>query len=120
MRIEIPSDHGGKYVEGGMIKTMKNGFILAQNCHPKNPEYKGDFAIYTTAPDAVVDYTLFRGAWFDGRWQHVRRCPVGRVLRCFSLCSLEVKGGRIAQCPGFVCVVCSPLHAEARSGPGGP
>lgn len=67
MKIEIPSEFGGRYHQGGSIQKMKNGFVLAQNCFPHAPHYKGDFGIFTTNPDVVVDHSLFRGGWFDSR-----------------------------------------------------
>lgn len=74
MQIELPSDHGGKYLAGGSIQRVKGGFILSQKCLPKKPEYEGHCALFTTAPDVVVDYKLFRGGWFDTRsimWKDV-------------------------------------------------
>ena len=67
MKIEIPSDFGGRYEEGGSIQKMKNGFVLAQSCFPDKPHYKGDFGIFTTDKNVVVDHCLFRGGWFDAR-----------------------------------------------------
>lgn len=67
MKIEIPSDFGGNYERGGSIQKMKNGFVLAQECFPDKPHYKGDFGIFTTNKDVIVDHSLFRGGWFDAR-----------------------------------------------------
>ena len=67
IRIEIPSEFGGRYQRGGHIGSMKNGFLLSQKCHSKKPQYKGDFGIFTTDENVVVDHSLFRGGWFDAR-----------------------------------------------------
>lgn len=67
MRIEKPSEFGGNYELGGYIQSMQNGFVLSQKCHSKKPHYKGDFGIFTTYADVVVDHSLFRGGWFDAR-----------------------------------------------------
>jgi hypothetical protein len=67
MRIEIPSEWGGNYESGHSIKGMPGGFLLKQECHPDKPHYKGDFAIFTDAPETVVDLSWFRGGWFDSR-----------------------------------------------------
>lgn len=64
MRIEQRSDFGGKYAKGNSVNKMQNGFILSQACTPENPEFKGDFAVFTRE-QAVVDYCWFRGGWFD-------------------------------------------------------
>jgi uncharacterized protein (DUF608 family) len=74
MRIERPSEFGGNYERGGHIQQMKNGFMLSQKCHSKKPHFKGDFGIFTSAKDVVVDHSLFRGGWFDARsiiWKDV-------------------------------------------------
>ncbi len=74
MKIEIPSEFGGRYKEGDTIKSMKGGYILSQACLPEKPHFKGDFAIYTTDKNVVVDHSLFRGGWFDSRtimWQDI-------------------------------------------------
>ncbi|HQH41894.1 MAG TPA: GH116 family glycosyl hydrolase, partial [Bacteroidales bacterium] len=51
------------------------GFILSQACLPGKPWYRGDFAIWTDEPSAVIDYCWFRGGWFDARtllWKDIR------------------------------------------------
>lgn len=67
MRIENPSEFGGNYARGGHIQEMKNGFVLSQKCHSQKPHYKGDFGIFSNDPNVIVDYSLFRGGWFDAR-----------------------------------------------------
>ncbi len=67
MKIERPSEFGGQHKNGGSIQKIKNGFVLAQKCFPDKPHYKGDFGIFTTDKDVVVDHSLFRGGWFDAR-----------------------------------------------------
>lgn len=60
--------------EGNSIKSMKNGFVLSQECQPKNPHFKGEFGIFTDTDEVVVDHCMFRGGWFDGRtilWKYV-------------------------------------------------
>lgn len=47
------------------IKATKNGFILSQIGTVKKPYNKGDFAIYTDDSTAVINYSWFRGGWFD-------------------------------------------------------
>jgi len=75
MRIEIPSEWGGRYAGRDSIMEMKNGFILEQSCFPDKPHYKGEFAFFTDDPDVVVDYCWFRGGWFDSRtflWKNIK------------------------------------------------
>ena len=67
MKVEIPSEFGGRYEGGDSIQKIKNGFALAQKCFPDKPHYKGDFGIYTMDENVVVDHSLFRGGWFDAR-----------------------------------------------------
>ena len=58
------------------IMEMDNGFILEQSCFPDKPHYKGEFAVFTDDPAAVVDYCWFRGDWFDGRtllWNNIEK-----------------------------------------------
>jgi hypothetical protein len=53
---------------------MKKGFILEQQCFPDKPHYKGEFAIFTDEPEAIVDYCWFRGGWFDSKtvlWNNI-------------------------------------------------
>ncbi len=67
MKIDRSSEFGGQYEGGGSIQKMKNGFVLAQKCYKDKPHYKGDFGIFTTDKNVVVDHSLFRGGWFDAR-----------------------------------------------------
>ena len=67
MRVERSSEFGGNFERGGHIQEMKNGFLLSQKCHSQKPHYKGDFGIFTNDSNVVVDYSLFRGGWFDAR-----------------------------------------------------
>ena len=74
MRMEDPSEWGGNFVGKDSIMAMENGFILAQSCLPDKPHYKGEFAVFTDAPEAVTDYCWFRGGWFDSRtimWKNI-------------------------------------------------
>jgi len=76
MRIQVPSEWGGQYVGRDSILEMDNGFILEQPCFPDKPHYKGEFAIFTDAPGAVVDHCWFRGEWFDSRtilWDNIEK-----------------------------------------------
>ncbi len=69
MRIRDDNIWGVSYLDKGhSIKKMKNGFILAQECFPDKPHYKGDFSI-STLEEAIVDYRWFRGGWYDTRTQ---------------------------------------------------
>lgn len=77
MRIEIPSEFGGRFAGGDSILKMDKGFILEQSCFPDKPHYKGEFAVFTDEPDAKVDYCWFRGGWFDGKtilWKNIESC----------------------------------------------
>ena len=47
------------------IKPAINGFILSENGVKDKPGTKGDFAIFTNEPGAVIDYCWFRGGWWD-------------------------------------------------------
>ncbi len=67
MRIELPSEWGGRYVGNDSIWGMGNGFILDQGCLENHPEYEGAFAAFTDDPDAIVDHCWFRGGWFDSK-----------------------------------------------------
>ena len=67
MRVRGENVWGNTYPGSGhSIQKTPNGFVLSQTCSPENPEYKGDFAIFTLE-DATVDYRWFRGGWFDAR-----------------------------------------------------
>lgn len=65
MRIEIPSEWGGIYEQGHSIEGIPNGFLLKQDWLPEHPDYKGDFAVFTSEPGTIVDLCWFRGDWFD-------------------------------------------------------
>ena len=76
MRVQVPSEWGDQYVGKDSILEMDNGFILEQPCFPDKPHYKGEFAVFTDAPSAVVDYCWFRGDWFDSRtilWNNIEK-----------------------------------------------
>ncbi len=76
MRVQVPSEWGGKYVGRDSIMEMDNGFILEQPCFPDKPQYKGEFAVFTDEPSAVVDHCWFRGGWFDSRtilWNNIEK-----------------------------------------------
>lgn len=47
------------------IRVVANGFILSEEEAKGKPEAKGDFAIFTNEPGAVIDYCWFRGGWWD-------------------------------------------------------
>ncbi len=75
MRVEQPSVWGGQYVGRDSVMAMPGGFILSQACLPGKPWYRGDFAIWTNEPAAVIDYCWFRGGWFDARtllWKDIQ------------------------------------------------
>jgi uncharacterized protein (DUF608 family) len=67
MQIEEPSEWGGRFVKGGSISGIRNGFLLSQSCTPEKAHYKGDFAIYTDNKNTVTDLAWFRGGWFDSK-----------------------------------------------------
>ena len=52
---------GGK----ATIKPITGGFILSEDGTKENPEKKGNFAIFTTEPETIVDHCWFRGGWWD-------------------------------------------------------
>lgn len=52
---------GGK----ASIKPIQGGFILSESGTEKNPEFQGDFAIFTNEPAAGIDHCWFRGGWWD-------------------------------------------------------
>jgi uncharacterized protein (DUF608 family) len=54
-------ENGGK----STIKSIAGGFILSEAGTKENPEKKGDFAIFTTGPETIVDNCWFRGGWWD-------------------------------------------------------
>lgn len=47
------------------ITKMESGFVLNQDPAADAPDAEGHFAIYTDAPEAVVNYRWLRGGWFD-------------------------------------------------------
>jgi uncharacterized protein (DUF608 family) len=66
---------------GGMasIKPVMNGFVLSENGVKDKPATKGDFAIFTNEPDAVIDYCWFRGGWWDPltiTWNTILNCEM--------------------------------------------
>jgi len=76
MRVQIPSEWGGQYVGKDSIMDIDNGFVLEQPCFPDKPHYKGEFAVFTDAPTAIVDHCWFRGEWFDSRtilWDNIEK-----------------------------------------------
>jgi uncharacterized protein (DUF608 family) len=54
-----------KTSELGMIKKVKNGFLLAQEAAADQLHLQSNFAIYTDEPGTVVDHCWFRGGWWD-------------------------------------------------------
>lgn len=52
---------GGK----ASVKTIPGGFILSEAGTKENPEKQGDFAIFTSEPETIVDHCWFRGGWWD-------------------------------------------------------
>jgi uncharacterized protein (DUF608 family) len=66
----------GQYAGKDSIMDMDNGFVLEQPCFPDKPHYKGEFAVFTDAPSAIVDHCWFRGEWFDSRtilWDNIEK-----------------------------------------------
>jgi uncharacterized protein (DUF608 family) len=47
------------------IRPVANGFILSEEGVKDKPATKGEFAIFTSEPDTIVDHCWFRGNWFD-------------------------------------------------------
>lgn len=47
------------------IKPLSNGFILSEEGVKDKPESKGDFAIFASDPNTVIDHCWFRGGWWD-------------------------------------------------------
>lgn len=59
-----------------------NGFILSQAGSETRPFDQGDFAIFTSSPDTVVDHCWFRGGWFDPltmTWESIRKGEIKKV-----------------------------------------
>lgn len=52
---------GGK----ASVKSIAGGFVLSEGGTKENPEKQGDFAIFTTDPETIVDHCWFRGGWWD-------------------------------------------------------
>jgi uncharacterized protein (DUF608 family) len=66
------------------IQPTSNGFILSQAATASAPDRQGDFAIFTQDADdsTVVDYSWFRGNWYDPlsmAWNHIQRGDVQSV-----------------------------------------
>ena len=81
MRIYIPSEWGS-YAPGDQIMEMDNGFILHQEGTTANPHYTGDFAIFTTADEVIVDHCWFRGGWWDPltiTWKNIENMNPGNT-----------------------------------------
>jgi len=66
MRIYVASEWGS-YAPGDQIREIDNGFILHQEGTTEYPYHTGDFAIFTTAGEVIVDHCWFRGGWWDPR-----------------------------------------------------
>ena len=47
------------------VRAVEGGFILSEAGSSDKPENKGDFAIFTSDPETVVDLCWFRGGWWD-------------------------------------------------------
>jgi uncharacterized protein (DUF608 family) len=47
------------------INSLAGGFILSENGAKEKPETRGDFAVFTSEPNTIVDYCWFRGGWWD-------------------------------------------------------
>lgn len=67
MRMEIPSEWGGRYQTGHSIYGIANGFVLHQDALPEKPHFRGDFAIVCDDPSTITDLCWFCGGWFDSR-----------------------------------------------------
>ncbi|MBN1479087.1 hypothetical protein EH223_15445 [candidate division KSB1 bacterium] len=65
MRIELPSEWGGRFESGDEIKSFDNGYILHQNAPEDKPHYAGDCAVFVDDVNAIIDHCWFRGGWFD-------------------------------------------------------
>jgi len=56
------------------IVPISNGFILKQKATVNEAQEQGDFAVFTDQSSSVIDYTWFRGGWFDAlsmAWKNV-------------------------------------------------
>jgi uncharacterized protein (DUF608 family) len=47
------------------IKAVANGFVLSEEGVKDKPETKGDFAIFTSETNTIVDHCWFRSGWWD-------------------------------------------------------
>lgn len=57
------------------IEPFDGGFIMHQPGTEEHPEYRSCFAVFSDAPNAVVDHCWFRGGWFDALtilWKNIR------------------------------------------------
>jgi uncharacterized protein (DUF608 family) len=64
------------------IRPFSNGFILKNEGTEESPELQGDFAIYTTDNETMVDHCWFRGWWYDPgsiTWKHIEE-GIPRVI----------------------------------------
>jgi uncharacterized protein (DUF608 family) len=74
----IPNEHQA----ASHIKPIHGGFVLSQDGTTEAPEKKGDFALFTTDPNVVVDHCWFRGGWWDPfsmAWNHVEKGEIKPV-----------------------------------------
>ncbi|MCF8226094.1 MAG: hypothetical protein K9J30_09455 [Bacteroidales bacterium] len=85
MRVELPSEWGGRYVGKDSIHAFEDGFILEQQCHDEHPEYKGEFAVFSDDENVIVDHCWFRGGWFDAKtmlWKNMQNLsPASNPVR---------------------------------------
>jgi len=58
-------NHFPRYDAPNSIDKIQNGYILSQKPAPGKEHLKGDFAIFTDVAGTKVDYSWFRGEWFD-------------------------------------------------------
>ena len=61
------------------VKAVENGFVLSDPGTKERPEEQADFAVFTSDPATVVDYTWFRSSWFDPLtmcWNHIRKAEI--------------------------------------------
>ena len=65
IRLEPHFNHLVRYDASNTISKIANGYILSQGAAPEKEFWKGDFAIFTDMADTKVDYSWFRGSWFD-------------------------------------------------------
>lgn len=47
------------------IKTIAGGFVLSEAGVKDKPETRGDFAVFTSENNVIVDHCWFRGGWWD-------------------------------------------------------